>query len=50
MKDKTKQIWYLYKNDLKQLKNDCTLLPINIKKNPKRIVILKRKKTKSLYQ
>ena len=23
MKDKTKQIWYLYKNDLKQLKNDC---------------------------
>jgi hypothetical protein len=23
MKDKTRQIWYLYKNDLKQLKNDC---------------------------
>lgn len=23
MKDKTKQIWYLYENDLKQLKNDC---------------------------
>ena len=23
MKDKTNQIWYLYKNDLKQLKNDC---------------------------